>query len=89
MTEHHQECPGCQRHTEVMYPEVFCRDCATIKRRECLLCDTEVTYPDLLCRMHVGSPSARQMVDWYRRRHGARGSVRSVSGGLPSLGKRR
>ena len=55
----------------------------------CLYCDTaEVKYPDLLCKTCRNSPYAHQVRDLFYRNHGA-GSVRGVSGGLPSLGKRR
>jgi hypothetical protein len=90
MSEDSPECVVC-RSTEVIFPEVFCRACARINHRpECLLCgETGVTYPELLCPICINSLSGNKMIQFYRRHHLARGSVRPVSGGLPSLGKRR
>jgi hypothetical protein len=58
----------------------------------CQLCQSaDAVYPDiLLCEecFSSGHPLVRILKDaWFRNREA--GSVRTVSGGLPSLGKRR
>jgi hypothetical protein len=64
--------------------------------KRCISCEAwelwgeiaEVTPPDLLCENCRNLPRAHQLEKFWRRNHNA-GSVRAVSGGLPSLGKRR
>ena len=52
--------------------------------------DAEVYYPDLLlCESCVHSPTGLYLQKLYFRNLRPKGSVRAVSGGLPSLGKRR
>jgi hypothetical protein len=57
----------------------------------CQLCESaEVMYPAIfLCETCYDTLAGRKIREWYLRDLNARGSVRTVSGGLPSLGKRR
>jgi hypothetical protein len=57
----------------------------------CQVCkDGDVVYPDiLLCERCYSSPAGHQIREFAMRDIRARASVKSVSGGLPSLGKRR
>jgi hypothetical protein len=56
----------------------------------CLVCkQIAVTYPAVVCRKCVGTPAAAKAMRRYRRSRRPKGSVRTVTGGLPSLGGRR
>ena len=65
------------------YPE-RCINCESIGQRP-----AKVKYLDLLCQTCRNSPGALKLQARYHRRLEGKGSVRAVSGGLPSLGKRR
>jgi hypothetical protein len=57
--------------------------------KRCLYCnETEVKRPELLCKTCRNIPNAHKTEDRFYRIYDA-GNVRGVSGGLPSLGKRR
>jgi hypothetical protein len=64
------------------YPE-RCINCESIGQRP-----AKVKYPDLLCQTCRNSPGALKLQAHYRRLLEGKG-LRTVSGGLPSLGKRR
>jgi hypothetical protein len=56
----------------------------------CLACNrVRVTYPSVVCRECVDTDAGRKAMRRYRKARWSGGSVRAVSGGLPSLGKRR
>jgi hypothetical protein len=62
------------------------------KPKVCLVCkQVKVTWPGVVCSGCVDKPEARRAMRNFRRRYleRAEGNVRTVSGGLPSLGKRR
>lgn len=58
--------------------------------KHCLACGyMPVKFPAVLCPHCAGTPQGFKAIKRYRKTRRPRGSVRAVSGGLPSLGRRR